>query len=216
MLDVNKTFAKYVNMSLCFVYTAQIIKDGFDFKKTISDETSPTGRLIDYNIRILTHNIATAFLTAQAVQVLFYIVRGGANPVTIVAHLCLIALFKVVREQMQIELNGFLIERATVVVVEKGVATVNVVAKGAAKFINGTAKILNTLAGNEHQDVITPQDVIDPNIPFTAGKDCGPMGLFKTVTPLNEVVNKIGFEMAWNNRNPDELFANRPRGRGAD
>lgn len=144
------------------------VKTGLNFNNIFKQDNSPSGSLIDYNIRIIVYNCSTLGVIVQLAMIAL-----GIN--LIVNSLCIGALL-LIRHRAKTKLDGFLYKRAVKVALE----TVD--------FVNKATKLYQWVTVQPHQSAASKR------IGLIAGKDFGPFGLFKTVSIMNELALNIRFE----------------------
>jgi hypothetical protein len=155
------------------------IKIGLNFNNIHSQVNSPSGSLIDYNFKVIIYNSATLGAILQIA-----LLALGMN--FVVVAICVGALL-IVRQKVKKELNDFWRQRAAEFAIDTS-----------ADFALKTARIYNWTAS------CPPQDPLQSDFRLTAGKDCGPFGIFKTVSPMEELISAVRSEA--NLQDSDEEF----------
>lgn len=171
MQAVFNNFNKYVDdIFYSSVSAVSInIKEGLNFNNIFSGINSPTGSLIDYNVRVIIYNCCTVGIIVEIA-----LVTLGVN---LIANIVIAGLLFFVRYQMKKELNNFWFKRAADIALDSSF-----------DFVDKASQLYGLVVGSSYRDLVDK----DPEL--IAGKDCGPFGLFKTVTPVNKIISKIKFE----------------------
>lgn len=141
------------------------IKSGLNFNSIFKQINSSTGNLIDYNIRVIVYNCS-----ALGVIVQLAMLSLGMN---LTVGITFIGALLLIRYHVKGKLNDFWYQRATAIANENSAA-----------FINKAAKLCNWVADNPNGDASSKEGSI-------TGKDWGAFGLFKTVTPINELLSTL-------------------------
>lgn len=157
------------------------IEIGLNFNNIYSRINSPTGNLIDYNVQVLAYN-GTLLGVIGTVALLALGVNCIGCALTIGALLF-------IRYKIQKNLNNFWYQKAANVAVEHSV-----------EFADKAAKLFNWVTNEQNQ--------VSKERRLQAGKDCGPFGLIKTVSSLDELISKIKSEAKLDSES-DEQFSKR-------
>lgn len=154
------------------------IKTGLNINNIYSQINSPTGNLIDYNVRVLIYNCTTLGVIVELA-----LLTLGIN---LIANAVFAGTLLFVRYKVKKDLNDFWYQRAARVAVETSV-----------DFVNKAAELFNWVTNH--------QDQSSKEVLLIAGKDFGPFRLFKTVSSIDELCSRIKSEAKLNS-DSDEKF----------